>query len=693
MKTVITAVLTSLCLATTAAFAGVEQTVTDLIPRLAAEKVEDRYAAQMELQALAANASRPGAETERRALAIVLTAKAGDAAVPQPARVWCVRQLELIGGNESVTILSPMLKNADAELRECARRALERNASPAASGALRAALEQCSQSAQVIGLISSLGERADSAAVGLIVPYLKQKETVAAATSALGKIASDQAVEILWRYHERVPGTAEALVTAGNRVLLGGKSAKAAALFNRLYLAGQPQSSATSRVMNDAAAPVEVRCAALVGLAEASPKSARSLIEPALRQGEAKLGAAAVTAARMVYGKGRNAELARLLPGLPVTAKPIVLRELDGSVEKEIIRAAADPEEMVRAAALERLGEVGSAASVPVLIRYAAESPSGSQKAAATLALARIHGPGAESAVRKAAAQGEPASRAAAIKSLADRNDRAAVPALLKYAAEVDPGDKENSLRVSSAACLALGKLGTDSEIEALARLTLAGRAPEAEAALEAVSGRARDKAAAAATVLAAISAATPEQRSHFLGTLALLGSDKSLAEVSELALGASGETKDAAVRALANWSEFAAIKPLLIIASDPNSSRTHNVLAVQGVARLVKSSEKEASPARLEAAQAAMKAAARDEERKLALSAFAAVPSALAAEALKPFLSQPPLQAEAGQAALTLAKTLRSSQESVAKDLALAVIRANISEELTRKAEAILNK
>src|ERR1035437_4245424 len=85
------------CALALAAFAGVEQSVNDLIPRLAATKVEDRYSAQMELQQLAANAARPGAETERAELAKVLAAKATDAAVPQPARVWIVRQLEYIG--------------------------------------------------------------------------------------------------------------------------------------------------------------------------------------------------------------------------------------------------------------------------------------------------------------------------------------------------------------------------------------------------------------------------------------------------------------------------------------------------------------------------------------------------------------------------------------------------------------------
>ena len=82
-----------LCSATLTAFASAEQTVNDLLPKLAAARVEDRYSAQMELQNLALHAGRPGAEAERMEFANILATKATDSDVPQPARVWVVRQL------------------------------------------------------------------------------------------------------------------------------------------------------------------------------------------------------------------------------------------------------------------------------------------------------------------------------------------------------------------------------------------------------------------------------------------------------------------------------------------------------------------------------------------------------------------------------------------------------------------------
>src|SRR5512139_939483 len=100
--------LVSLSAAALGAFAGVEQTVSDLLPKLAATKVEDRCSAQIDLQNLALNAARPGAEAKRAELEKVLAANAIDPAVPQPARVWIVRQLEYIGATESVAALTTL---------------------------------------------------------------------------------------------------------------------------------------------------------------------------------------------------------------------------------------------------------------------------------------------------------------------------------------------------------------------------------------------------------------------------------------------------------------------------------------------------------------------------------------------------------------------------------------------------------
>ncbi|HSA10530.1 MAG TPA: HEAT repeat domain-containing protein [Candidatus Paceibacterota bacterium] len=665
------------------AVAGVEQTVTDLLPRLAAAKVEDRYDAQMELQALAANAARPGAESERAELAGVLTAKATDAAVPQPAQVWVVRQLEYIGAAESVAALAALLDGSDVELKECARRALEKNPDSTAGDRLRAALQRGGEVNWRIGLIQSLGERRDSRAVELISGELSGKETAPVAASALGKIADAQAVSALWRAYDRgVVGAADGLVMAGNRLLSDGVGDPSAqAVFKRLYLGGARQASA-----RDPIAPVQVRAAALIGWAKADPHTARPYIEAALRLQQPELQLAAVSAATAAFEKAKVGPfLVPLLPGLPSTAKTYALRVLDASAEKEIIAAASDPDESVQLAALERLGQIGSAASIPVLFQTAVAGSASARRTAAG-ALASISDRNAGAAIGKLAGAGGSRSRAVAMEALAARNDKTAAPALLKYAGEPDPA-------VSAAACAALARLGTDSELDGLIQLVLAGRAAGAAPALQAVAGRTTDKAAAAQKLIAQAQAAAPTQLAPLLEVLAVLGEEEALGAVSSFVNSSKAEIKDAAIRALANWPDFAANKELLAVAADPNTTRTHNVLAVQAVARLVKAADREPPGARVEVALSALNAARRDEEKKLLLSALASVPDKKAADAIKPYLRDPQFQQEAGLAAMTLAEALRKPDRPAARDLARAVKDANLSDELNRKANALLNK
>jgi HEAT repeat protein len=659
----------SLLLQTFTAPAAIEQTVDDLIPKLAAEQFEERYRPQMELLALAANASRPGAETERAELARVLVAKATDASVPQPARVWIVRQLENIGAAESVAGLTSLLKNDDAELRECARRALEKNSAPTASASLRAALEQGGPSPWQVGLIQSLGERADAASVDLIASKLSQPDLALAAASALGKIASDAAVKQLWSACEKKSAdAADALIVAANRLAAGSNERKAKAIFARLYA--------------DSTAP-QLRAAALDGLARTDPAAAGKLVPEALAQTDPKLQDAALLAARKVHGKKVSDVLAGLLPRLSAPAKCRALGALDASAEKQLVAAAEAPEEPVRVAALERIGQVGGAASVPLLIRTASQM-SGDTRKAAVSALATIPGRGADTAIRRAGAQGDAKTRAAAIGALADRGDRAALADLLKYAAESDT-------TVAGAACAAIGRMGADSELEPL--LALAGKAPGADAAVQSVASRAGDKSAAAKKVVARLNNANAQETAMLLELLTALGGEEGLAAVSSRVKSDREETRDAAVRALANWPEFAAVPQLLAIAKDPNGSRVHNVLATQGVARLVKTSDKEAAQARVDAAVAGMEAAKRDEEKKLLISSLASVPSPASAEALKSCLKDAKFQAEASLAGVTLAQSLMRGNRAAAKDLAQAVLDTNPSDEIKRRAEGILRR
>ena len=205
--------------------AEIDQAVEELIPKLADPEVGNRYDAQMALQDIASKASTPGHEAERRAMGILLAAKATDPSVPQPARVWIVRQLQYMGRAEAVKALGELLNDEDAELRECARRALEENPARTARGQLRTALRKANDPNWKIGLINSLGMRGDARSVKLIAGALDDSKTACAAALALGKIANGAAVEALWTAFNKTPEAGEALIVAAMKMEADDKAA------------------------------------------------------------------------------------------------------------------------------------------------------------------------------------------------------------------------------------------------------------------------------------------------------------------------------------------------------------------------------------------------------------------------------------------------------------------------------------
>ncbi len=661
--------------------ADFEKDVNDLIPGLAAADATGRYEPMMQMQALAANASKPGNEADRLALSRVLAFKAVDASVPQPARVWIVRQIEYIGKGESVEALSKVLSDPDAELRECARRALQKNPDPAASTALWEALAKSAANSEPEavrwqnGLISALGQRRSVApgglTVGLIAMRLKEPALATVAAMALGSIGDSSAVEALWRVFESNPAAADALLLAAAKRLRLGPQSEAAAICAKLYAQ---------------AAASQQRAAALAILAKADPTAAQKRIGAALTGSDWRLQKAAVDAAPDAFGASYSTKLAAMLPKLPDSSKVFALRALDARAEKAVIAAAADGAIPVRVAALETLGRIGSASAVPVLLA-AAQDIDAAIKSAAVASLGTAKGPGATAAIVQSAGQGDAKARAVAITALAARNDTAALPALVKYAADSDT-------TVSKAACAALAKFGSEKELPALVELVLAGNTKGADEALQAVASRATDKSAAAQMLVQRAGSASGPQLAAMLDVLSMLGGDEALAAVVKFSGSDNAASREAAIRALANWQEFPAAKPLLDIAANPQTSEVLCILSLQGVNRLAKAAEKESGADRVAAVQAAMKAARRDQERKLAVSSLGAIADRKAADALLPLLKDPQWSKDAGTASLNLSDALRRANDrNTSRKLAEAVKAANLSEELNKRADAILTR
>ena len=661
--------LSGFTLVPTAWGATAEETINTLIPKLAAPNMPDRYAAQMELQQMAAAASKPGAGAARTDLGKLLAAKAADAAVPQPARVWIIRQLEYMGGAEAVSALTRTLSENDAELRECARRALEKNPSPEAGSSLRAALGKGGDANWKIGLINALGQRHDAAATSLIIPHLDDAQTIVTAALSLGRIATPPAVTALWKVIDKNAAVADALVVAANRLDVGGKGQPAKAIYQRLY-----QQSTVA---------VSARAAALTGLAKVDAVAATPLILQALSGTEASLQNAAIVAAPVALGKSCSSTLAQLLPRISSRAKTLVLNILDASAENVAAEAAKDADGSVRMAAIDALGRMGGALSVPILFTLAASDVRG-EKSAAETALSRINGAGAGATIEHAASAGDSKTRVMAMNVLVSRKQISAMPVVLRGAEDADEA-------VRQAAFSALGRLAGDADVDALVNLASKGNAADAYAAINAAAQRAQDKPAAAKKLLAF--AKDEATQTALINAWSALGGAEGLSVVTRLAASANADTCETAIKTLGNWPDISAAKPLLALAADTTLKDDLHRQALQAIARLVKSSENEPAESLADAVLAAMRSARQDDETKLVLSALAFVPHPKAVEALKPMLASPQFKAEAGQAGIALAELLVKTNKAAGKELAQAVKEANVSPEITRRANRVLNR
>ncbi|MFO1531023.1 MAG: HEAT repeat domain-containing protein [Kiritimatiellia bacterium] len=626
----------------------------ELVTRLGAADVGSRYDAQMQILNMAATASAPGNDARRAEIAAAFAARASDAAVAQPARVWLVRQLEHMGRGEAVPALTALLNGPDAELREGARRALQKNSDPAAADSLRAALEKGGDASWKTGLAFALGEKRDPASVPLIAPLLQDPKTGLIAAKALGAIATPAAVSALWSSFAAQPASAaEGLLSAAQR-----DPAQTAAIAGKLFAEAKP---------------AHLRAAALALYAKADPAGSARVVAAALAGPDLRLQKAAVDAST-------PAALAAALPGLPATAKVHALRVIEDG--KAALACATDADESVRIAALEALGRVGGADSVPVLLA-AATKGSDPEKAAAAAALAVLKGDDAGAAVEKQAAAGD--FRAAAITALGQRMATSAVPALLGYAGEAGAD-------VGKAALQAVARMGGADALDGLVSLVLAGKAG-AKDALVAVSSRIEDKSKIGGTLAARAKDARGAELTALLDVMALVGGPEGLQAVVGCTQAADEASREGAIRALCNWREFPGAEPLLKIAADAGTKPALKVLALQGVCRLVKTSETAPPEARVAAALAALKAAPRPQEKTQAVSALAAVTHRSAADALIPLLADAEIGASAAQGALSLGNNLWKPDRGSAKRLAEAVKKANPSPDLVQKADDLLNR
>jgi hypothetical protein len=176
------------------------------------------------------------------------------------------------------------------------------------------------------------------------------------------------------------------------------------------------------------------------------------------------------------------------------------------------------------------------------------------------------------------------------------------------------------------------------------------------------------------------------------LSTLNALGGPVALKTVTDAAKSSDEALRDAGIRTLSAWPDYEAAEVLLDIASNPETTLTHHVLAIRGAIRLIKDSDSAPVNDRTALCFKAFEQARRDEEKKLAISAMGSIPNEEVARKLLELTKDLNLKAEAGLGAVELAGTMLRMNRQAARDLAQKIRDLNISDEINRRADRIIS-
>ena len=613
----------------------------------------------------------------RKALESKLLAVLADSASTPAARDFAGRRLALIGSAASIPTLAAL--SADALLSGPALFALERIPHPAAAEALAEALKSAIGKPR-LGIISALGNRKHAASIPYLTGLLNDSDSQAAeaAATALGRMAARDSTAALLSALEkdtRVGGAAaDALLNIAESELSRDSRGNAELILRRL---AQPD------------VPISPRLAA----------SRRLLLLPAvvpvaqlldhLRNSHPQVRSMALDVLRALNEQALRSELAAALGELPEDLKARVVSALADRGDRwgipVILNAMRREQSKARLAAVKALGRVGGAGEVLTLLEAAADSDD-AVAAAAGDSLSRISGSEVDAVILNALDSNVTTigMRRAAIEALGRRGYAPSSWILSKIAREGEP-----SLR--PAAVTALGQTAPAESAGALAAILAKAESPEMLGAAEAAIGGLIDRVSDKAVVIESLAAATPEanprSRAALLRAMSLYPSPKSLAAVLSARGDSDAEVREQALELLFEWETVDAAKDLLGIARTTGDP-AHHTLALRGYIRLAAAGGLPAER-RLAMCRAALQASARDEERRLVLSALAAIPLPGALEEARRFLKSS-LSEEAAIASIEVAEKLAASHAALIAEVLGEVLTSTEDASLQRRASEL---
>jgi HEAT repeat protein len=594
------------------------------------------------------------------------------------------RRLAVIGSTESIPVLATWL--GDAELSHLARAALEAIPSPQVDSLFRQQLSTASGD-QLIGIIDSIGNRRDAAAVESLALLLPQSAgaTQAAVLAALGAIASPESAEILLTLLENranlqgdaaadatvVNAVADAALRCADRFAVEGKTVEALQVYDAV------RAAPVSPTLLAAATLSTIRIPGSKGL---------TLLNEQLVSSNDDHFAVGLQAARRMRASDVVGKLADALPNATPQRAVMLLDALsdlgDTSALPAVREAAGSENAGVKAAAISALGKVGDT-SVLELLLAASGSDNAVVASAAQRSLAELHGEGVDQAILDTL-QRTPAHQETLLRLIGARRMKA-LPVL--WAAM-----KTTELPVRMAALDALGRTIPDADILPLVDVVLNTTGEEHAAAIAALTSacrRASDPDETVRQISARFAAAPLDLQRMRFDILKTIGGEEALKQVIRGAMDPEEPIQDAATRALGEWPTpdvGPELLPLCHLLQIPK----FKIRALRAYIRVFKQFGLP-SEERLQMAREAFALATRPEDKVLILHALLSFQNRESMQFALEHIKDPGLEATAAQVAIYISEQVSDKQAVI--DAMRSILDSGAEETYAKQARDILAK
>ncbi len=600
---------------------------------------------------------------------------------PSPAeRDALCRQLAVQGTEEAVGALTELL--ADRSRSHMARYALEAMPQPAAGAALRGALDALDGDL-LVGVVNSVGEKADPEAVRPLRRLLRSKSpgVAAAAMAALGKIGTREAARALLRASKRsrtdlLPALRWALLACADRLAEQGLRDDALSIYDPL---------------RRETTPAPIRAAATRGAILARGPRGTSLLLEQLRSDDQATADVALWMIQHESGTpGMISSVVAALPDLPAPRRVQLARALsfrgDPAALPALLSLADSGPKHLRLVVLRGASGFPGNAFLPALLN-ALTDPDEQVPKTARKELIDLPGKRIDMELTGMLESRDQLRRLLAIELLGARNVSGAVPALLRAAENGSPKVRRASLKV-------LETLAGEDQLQALLDILLqavaAADASAAERALRAVCAKTRNAESTADKLVPLLPDASPARKQSLLRLLRAVGGSTACQAVQAATRDPDTRVREMAVRVLSGWRTTEAV-PHLFVLAQRTGSRTEKVLCLRGIIRLADSKEAPVSR-RLGWCRKAAGLIEREDEKKLLLGTLGGLPTPGALAMAAPYLQTPNTREEAAAAILAVADKLTQGPDAPRAAEALRkLLRTPASPEAIRRARILL--